>query len=47
MNASNKKTKTNTTVPIESDKEQLISELGETINRINELYSKVKKILNV
>lgn len=43
----NKKTKTNTTVPIESDKEQLISELGETINRINELYSKVKKILNV
>ncbi len=45
--ANNKKTKTNTTVPIESDKEQLISELGETINRINELYSKVKKILNV
>lgn len=45
--ANNKKTKINTTVPIESDKEQLISELGETINRINELYSKVKKILNV
>ena len=34
-------------VPVESDKEQLIIELGETIDKINEIYNKVKKILNV
>ncbi len=33
-------------VQVETDKEQLINELGETIDKINELYSKVKKILN-
>lgn len=33
-------------ISVEPDKEQLISELGETINKMNELYSKVKKILN-
>lgn len=38
--------KTRPTISIEPDKEQLISELGETINKMNELYSKVKKILN-
>lgn len=40
----NKKIKT---IPVESDKEQLIVELGETIDKINEIYSKVKKILSV
>lgn len=42
--ANNKKTKP---MEIETDKEQLINELGETINKMNELYSKVKKIMNV
>lgn len=42
--ANNKKTKP---VEVESDKEQLINELGETINKMNELYSKVRKILSV
>lgn len=39
----NKKIKT---MPVETDRDQLINELGETIDRINELYNKVKKILN-
>ena len=42
--ASNKKTKP---APVEMDKEQLFNELGEIISRMNELYSKMKKILNV
>ncbi len=42
--SNNKKSKS---APIELDKEQLFSELGETINRMNELYTKMKKILNV
>lgn len=44
--ASNKKTKP-APVAVTTDKEQLFNELGETINRMNELYSKMKKILNV
>lgn len=43
--SNNRKVKVST-VPIDTDKQQLISELGDTINKMNELYSKVKKILN-
>ena len=42
--ANNKKTKP---ISIEPDKEQLINELGEAINKMNELYNKVKKMLSV
>ena len=34
------------TVPIETDKDQLLNELSETIDKMNELYNKVKKMLN-
>lgn len=39
----NKKVKS---VPVETDRDKLINELGETIDKMNELYNKVKKILN-
>ena len=39
-------TKNIKTVPIETDKDQLLNELSETIDKMNELYNKVKKMLN-
>lgn len=44
--SNNRKSKL-TTIGVDTDKEKLINELGDTINKLNELYSKIKKSLNI